>query len=139
MDKKEAGEVLKDVDAKVEEQQKVQQAYGNMKKVLFDEKTGAATIAEDTYQKIDSVDAGYALQLAVRLKGLLKAIPGLYEAARKFVPKKVREAFKTVIDEDVVSKAYVAKDAYNARTKTIKFKNAVANLLKQYNMAANGI
>jgi hypothetical protein len=139
MEYEQAQEIVKQTGEKIKEQAGVSKAFSTLTSTLYDEKKGLATVAADTAQKIDGVPASYAMQLAAQLREIFKAIPGLYEAANKFMPKKVREALKTIITKDLVKPALIAQDAYNNRVKSYKFKQEASATIKQYQSVLGGI
>lgn len=139
MEYEQAKDVVKQVGEQLKEQAEIGKAFGDFTRTLYDEKKGLATVAADTAQKIDGVPASYAMQLAAQLKEIIKAMPGLYEAAKKFMPKKVREALKTIITKDVLKPTLIARDAYNARAGTYKFKQDASAVIKQYQSVLGGI
>jgi hypothetical protein len=139
MEYKQAQDVVKQVGEQLKEQADVSKAFGEFTTALYKEKTGFATVAADTAQKIDGVPASYAMQLAAQLKEIIEKIPGLYEAAKKFMPKGVSKALKTLITKDVVEPALIAKDAYNARVKTYKFQQDANATMKSLSSVKYGI
>jgi len=132
--------IVDQLNKQVAEQEKAMSAYSQMINNLYDPKKGVIAGVNNTLEKIDTVDAPYAMQLAVALKNTLKkTIPGLYEKAKKFVPKRVRKALKTIIKDRVEDTAELAKDAYNQRAKSKKFHMEASAAIKQYQMVAGGI
>jgi predicted ATP-dependent Lon-type protease len=139
MEYEQAQGVIEGVQTQLKDQAAVQKAFSGLLGALYDEKKGAATAAKTAQQKIDSVDASYAMQLALSVKNLLRQLPGLYDMAKKFVPKQVREALNTMITYDVAKPALIAKDAYNARAKSYKFKQEAAATMSDLGSVMGGI
>jgi len=136
----EAQTIVDNVQKQVTEQGEALKAFGTLTKTLYDKKEGAIAGAADALQKIDRVDPSYALQLAVGLKRMLKeAIPVLYQEASKIMPKGLRNALKTVIAYKVELPSIMAKDAYNARAGTMKFKQEAGATLAAYKSVLGGI
>jgi hypothetical protein len=140
MDIKEAEGKIEGLNKQIAEQEKATGAFSDIIGALYEEKKGAITAANTTLQKIDGVDASYAMQLAVGLKEMLeKKIPGFYKIISKFTPKGVREALRTIIAYRVELPSIIAKDAYNARVKTYKFKQEASAALSAYKSVLGGI
>jgi hypothetical protein len=139
----EAETIVDNVSKQVVEQAEVQKAFGNLTKTLYDKREGVITGpggAADTLQKIDRVDPSYALQLAVGLKRMLEeTIPTLYKEASKIMPKNLRNALRTIIAYKVELPSIMAKDAYNARAGSMKFKQEAGAKISEYKSVLGGI
>lgn len=140
MEEKRAEEIISQATERIGKEQKAMKAFSDMAGSLFDEKKGAIASVKDTYEKIDGVPVNYAMQLAFGLKKFIsETLPKLYQDARKFAPKSIREALKTIIKYKVDLPAALAKDAYNKRALSKKYQMEAKEAVGQMNSVRYGI